>query len=208
VRSRRNFLKGQPRYDDVLPFREAETDQEREQVAEYKRKYKLDPFFLVSRGPSSSPVGVPQGAPISPITSLVALEEAMFGKRKLMAKYLGQDEFNTITHGATQSGCFTYPFEMHTVMYADDGIRYGEFLPNLPVQGEGYLGQHEAFYEPLRSSGIEFNFNKSGWVKRSGEWLRPLKFLGMVYDPFSNVFKSQTRKGNSLEFQESEQFLS
>jgi len=137
-------------------------------VVEYKRKYRLDPFFVVNRGPASSPRGVPQGAPLSPIVSLVALEETLFGKRKLIAKYKNDPEFQTITHGAERSGCFNYPFEMHTVMYADDGLRYGKGLPSFPVHGEGHLGQYEAFYEPLRSSGVEFNFDKSGWVKRSG----------------------------------------
>jgi len=92
-------------------------------------------------------------------------------------------------------------------MYADDGLRYGNFLPAVPVQGEGYLGAHEAFYEDMKSSGVEFNFDKSGWVKRSGQWLKPLKFLGMVYDPFAGVYRSETRKGNTLEFTESEGFL-
>jgi len=160
--SRRKFLKAQPSWDDFLPFREAESDSERELVREYKRKYKLDPFFVVSRGPSAGPRGVPQGAPVSPVVSLIALEETLFGKRKLMAKYANDPEFHYITHGAEQSGCFTYPFEMSTVMYADDGIRYGRSLPAYPVHGEGSLGQYEAFYEPLKSSGVEFNFEKSG----------------------------------------------
>lgn len=30
----------------------------------------------------------------------------------------------------------------------------------------------------------------------------------MIYDPFAGVFKSQTREGNSLEFTESDSFLS
>jgi len=63
-------------------------------VEEYKRKYQLDPFFVVSRGPAASPRGVPQGASLSPVVSLIALEETMFGKRKLMDKYLGADRLN------------------------------------------------------------------------------------------------------------------
>jgi len=97
---------------------------------------------------------------------------------------------------------------MGTLMYADDGLRYGNFLPEVPIQGEGHLDSHEAFYENMKTSGVEFNLDKSGWVKRSGQWRKPLKFLGMEYDPFKKVFRSLTRKGNTLEFTESESFLS
>jgi len=38
--------------------------------------------------------------------------------------------------------------------------------------------------------------------------LRPLKFLGMTYDPFRGVFMSSTREGKSLEFTEDKEFLS
>lgn len=86
----------------------------------------------------------------------------MFGKRKLKDKYGADPEFQLITHGAEAGGCFTYPFKMDTLMYADDGIRYGNYLPAVPVQGEGHLQQYEAFYENMRSSGVEFNWDKSG----------------------------------------------
>jgi hypothetical protein len=160
---------------------------------------------VVSRGPRATPIGVPQGAPISPILSLIALEETIFGKRKLKEKYANDSEFEMLEHS---SPCFTYPFRMDAVMYADDGIKYGTGFPSHPIQGMGALKQHEAFYEVCSSAGITFHGEKSGWVKRAGRWLKPLKFLGMVYDPFREVFYSSTRKGNSLEFTESESFLS
>jgi hypothetical protein len=43
---------------------------------------------------------------------------------------------------------------------------------------------------------------KSGWVKRNGEWLKPLKFLGMVLDFNMDkiTWKSQTRSERTLTF--------
>lgn len=35
----------------------------------------------------------------------------------------------------------------------------------------------------------------NGYVKRHGKWLKPLKFLGLVYDPFADTLTSSTRNG-------------
>lgn len=58
------------------------------------------------------------------------------------------------------------------VMYADDGIIYSNepFDPEMIVQDEG-----------IRSVGINFNMEKSHWVKSDGIWERNLKFLGLTY---------------------------
>lgn len=140
---RRSFLESQPEYDDKLSFREAATDKERRLVAQMKKEQGVEPYFLVNRGPSSSPLGTPQGAPISPTLSLVALEETMFGKKKLIAKY--QKEFNNIPRN---------------IMYADDGLRYGDRLPDPPLNGN--LGENDAFFENFRSAGISVHEGKSG----------------------------------------------
>jgi hypothetical protein len=55
--------------------------------------------------------------------------------------------------------------------YADDGILY-----NLRTCPEEIL-----IFPP--ESGISVNWSKSGWIKRNGTWLRPLKFLGISYVP-------------------------
>lgn len=41
---------------------------------------------------------------------------------------------------------------------------------------------------------------KSGWVKKDGVWLKPLKFLGLVYDGLSDVLYSDTKTGKRLIF--------
>ena len=56
------------------------------------------------------------------------------------------------------------------VQYADDGLLYNmtsspDLILNFPPE-----------------SGIEVHPTKSAWVRRDGKWLRPLKFLGKVFD--------------------------
>lgn len=71
------------------------------------------------------------------------------------------------------------------VMYADDGLTYGDFNLNEPnLENEDV--------------GITQNKEKSGWVKRWGVWHKPLKFLGLEYDGFKDEFRSSTRKGAKL----------
>lgn len=66
------------------------------------------------------------------------------------------------------------------IQYVDDGIT------DVPVKGEpNYAGCH---IEP----------SKSGYVKKDGQWLKPLKFLGLSYDGVTDTLKSQTRKGANL----------
>jgi hypothetical protein len=48
----------------------------------------------------------------------------------------------------------------------------------------------------LKEFGIEYNWEKSGWVKKDGKWLKPLKFLGLSYD--GEIWKAETRKGSHL----------
>jgi hypothetical protein len=38
----------------------------------------------------------------------------------------------------------------------------------------------------------------SRFVKRNGVWLNKFKFLGLVYDPFTDTLSASTRKGSTL----------
>jgi hypothetical protein len=71
--------------------------------------------------------------------------------------------------------------------YADDGI-YFFANPNLvPLISHPPAGVWEKIVP------------EGGWVKKNGVWLRPLKFLGLVYDPFKDTLSASTRSGSELE---------
>lgn len=70
-----------------------------------------------------------------------------------------------------------------TIQYADDGIWYDVDGPQVKQNWE--------------SAGIELNTDKSGWVKKDGRWLKPLKFLGMQFD--GSKWRAASRKGSTLE---------
>jgi hypothetical protein len=72
------------------------------------------------------------------------------------------------------------------VMYADDGLIFDVVEDLDPKE----LNNPEI--------GIEINEEKSRWVKKNGKWLRPLKFLGLVYHGESKILESQTRSGRQL----------
>lgn len=51
----------------------------------------------------------------------------------------------------------------------------------------GYLKVMEAFSEALGKYGVKVNMDKSRNLKTNGKWIHRVKFLGMVYNPFSDV---------------------
>lgn len=92
------------------------------------------------------------------------------------------------------------------VMYADDGLAFPKLSlesPKLDVPEAGVLVQH----------------SKSGWVKKDGVWLKPLKFLGLQFIPAGVApleeddvkshprLRAATRSGAKLEFDQNLQFL-
>jgi hypothetical protein len=74
-----------------------------------------------------------------------------------------------------------YPLTNH-IQYVDDGITDVEVRSN-------------------PESGTEIQPLKSGWVKRDGQWIKPLKFLGLVYNGLENAIAASTRNGASLRFE-------
>jgi hypothetical protein len=99
--------------------------------------------------------GVPQGSPLSPILSILALEN------ELMSKV--------------------------TVQYADDGLKASDNAISLDLN-----------WWNKERWGIETAPEKSGFVKKDGKWLKPLKFLGMEYDGTTDTFRARTRNGATL----------
>jgi len=82
-----------------------------------------------------------------------------------------------------------------TVQYADDGLIASDTPTELNL--DTYTNRW----------GIEEAKEKSGYVKKDGKWLKPLKFLGMEYDGVKNTFRASTRKGATLEFTSKEDFF-
>jgi hypothetical protein len=75
------------------------------------------------------------------------------------------------------------------VCYADDGILFWNATSRNVI---------EIFSQCLKDFGILLNIQKSGFIKRDNEFLREFKFLGLVWNPFTNLLKSKTRKGANL----------
>lgn len=70
--------------------------------------------------------------------------------------------------------------QQDSISYADDPIFYGD---------------KEFKIKDFPYEGIVINEEKSRWIKRDGEWLEPLKYLGLLYDPTKKTLKGATRKG-------------
>jgi len=109
--------------------------------------------------------GVPQGCNMSPTIAAVALE----------------------TH-LVQS-----PYNAGIVMYADDGIIYGDDQ----YQVEKFV---EFLEEKALAVGTAVHPKKSRWVKRYGVFEGSFKFLGLRYDPCKpNEVRGETRNGSRYE---------
>lgn len=77
---------------------------------------------------------------------------------------------------------------LETVMYADDGLYYGD------LTGKPIITPNSG----MVTGNIHFNLSKSSWIKKNGKWLKPLKFLGLVYDGNKDKLYADTRKGSEL----------
>jgi hypothetical protein len=109
-----------------------------------------------------------------------------------------------------------YDLNPGLVQYADDGIFYGD--GPLCLEPKDVDRDWE-----FKVAGLEFNWEKSHWVRKDGEWLRPIRFLGYQYIPAGHLlngdelvavespggdfawsipelFMSRTRSGKSLIF--------
>lgn len=83
-----------------------------------------------------------------------------------------------------------WPSNIKTLMYADDGLYSGNIGSTpLITPNTGMV-----------KANISFNLNKSHWIKKEGKWLKELKFLGLVYNPWTGKLRASTRNGATLEF--------
>lgn len=75
--------------------------------------------------------------------------------------------------------------QQDSIFYADDGI---------------FFSNKDFTIKDDPDKGIFLNTEKSKWIKRDGEWMGELKFLGLVYNPWKDTLRGNTRKGSTLEF--------
>lgn len=131
---------------------------------------RLQDFIMESLSASRhSPLfrGVPQGCNMSPTIAAMTLESHIV------------DNFNNAS----------------LIMYADDGIIYGDDINEVK-------GLIDYFKEMAEMVGTEIHEKKSGWVKKDDVWIKPLKFLGLVYDPkIPGTLTGCTRNGSNYRIQ-------
>jgi len=81
-----------------------------------------------------------------------------------------------------------YLSQQKCVNYADDQIFYGD----------KYFSIKD---DP--ANGIIHNQEKSGWIRSNGVWHKELKFLGLIYNPWTGEVRSETRAGRSARIENS-----
>jgi len=122
--------------------------------------------------------GLPQGLNTSPLLACIALS---------YTKALSP----TIIPGSyTPKGKYVEGTDDVIVQYVDDAV----IMNNLGT----YIGIDD-YADRLKtaSSGLHISEKKTEIIKQSGQWRKPLKFLGCEYD--GSTFRAHTRKGGVFE---------
>jgi len=84
------------------------------------------------------------------------------------------------------------PEGVFILLYADDGLIYGPKCKEFVDSG--------GFMKLMKRKGFTVHPTKSGWVKITDTWVKPLKFLGLTYDGVTDLLRSSTRKGATIPF--------
>lgn len=140
--------------------------------------------------------GVPQGMPTSPLLSSLVMEEWINNSIDKSRTYNTEDLADWIRKWGTRD-------KIDITMESSESKARGKSAkhitrPNKIVYADDSIAYHNTEFEEFapRKTGIEINKSKSGWVKYEGQWIKPLKFLGMTFD--GETFRASTRKGSDL----------
>jgi hypothetical protein len=160
-------------------------------------------------------VGLPQGTPTSPLLSTLALKSTLLESQELRDLGIRVCQFadDGILYG---SGFLEKYVVVEKAVYmlneqTDQQRLVDKFGTRMSV-GQYALdslssiapGPAFAWCLDTEETGIEVSWEKSAPIKRNGIWLKPLKFLGLVYDPFKDELRANTRKGSKLIFDKQE----
>jgi len=157
-----------------------------------KRRY-LENFPVGKRwrkyaGPYPKEYGVSQGLPTSPLLAILVLEWSRI-------------------------------YQIPGIQYADDGIYFPkddkiknpakyieeEQKTNGFLEGKWLKEKVRRLFYPYtdekailhqKNQICSFNLKKSGWVKRNGQWLKSLKFLGITYNPNEDRIEYKDKNQN------------
>lgn len=83
-----------------------------------------------------------------------------------------------------------------TIGYADDGLYFT--FKEFPV------GTYAGF---IRQWGMYLSKDKCGYVRKGWLWVKSLKFLGIMYDPFKEKLQAHTRKGSRIILERAKTFF-
>jgi hypothetical protein len=117
-------------------------------------------------------------------------------QRELFGEY--EDRSLPGTHVGTPQGAPTSPIlsisilgdfltQRNSISYADDPIFYDD---------------EDFVIKDNPEKGINLHEKKCKWIKRDGVWLSELKYLGLIYDPFTDTLRGATKKGSTLLLEE------
>jgi hypothetical protein len=115
------------------------------------------------------------------------LKDVIKVSRKLADSWTVKPQFNGVPQGSNTGPLLSlialidFLKQQPSVSYADDGVFYGDEPFEILDRPEW---------------GVNLHPEKSGWVKKDGNWLKPLKFLGLTWDGSS--LRAETRKGSKL----------
>lgn len=82
--------------------------------------------------------------------------------------------------------CLFVKQQWESVFYADDGIIC--------------LPDEKFTVSTFEEDGLNFNLQKCEWIKKDNVWLKPLKFLGLKYDPWADKLIAVAKSGAEYVF--------